>query len=104
MYAVFEDRNQQHRVAEGDRVLLPHNAALEEGATCRFEQVYVITGDDPRIGSPFVQGAAVTATVVRQGVKGPKLIVQKIRRRKNSRRRTGFRARYTEVRIDKIEA
>jgi len=105
MYAVIEDRHQQFRVAPGERVLLPHRAGAEPGATLRFEKVCAVGGDEaqaPRIGTPYVAGVAVAATVVGMA-KGPKLTVAKFRRRKNSKRRTGFRARYTEVVIDRIE-
>jgi large subunit ribosomal protein L21 len=57
-----------------------------------------------RIGAPYVAGASVTAKVVRQQLKGEKVTIGKFRRRKNSRRRTGFRARYTEVQIEAIHA
>jgi large subunit ribosomal protein L21 len=102
MYAVIEDRNQQYRVAPGDRVLVPLHADLQPGATVTFDKVCLLGGEgDARIGAPFVEGASVTAVVLGT-VKGPKLVIQKYRRRKNQRRRTGFRARYTEVRIDAV--
>ncbi len=91
MYAVFEDRNQQYRVAPGDRVLLPLSAGLEAGATMTFDKVCLVGGDEPAIGTPYVDGANVAATVLGTE-KGPKLVVQKMRRRKNHRCRTGFRA------------
>jgi large subunit ribosomal protein L21 len=108
MIAVVQDRNRQYRVAPGDRVLIDHNGALAVGDSVTFDQVQVVAGDTsstsaPRVGTPFVKGVTVAAVVVRQDVKGPKLVIQKYKRRKNERRRTGFRARYTEVRIDSIE-
>ncbi len=103
MHAVVEDRKQQYRVAQGDRVMIALNRSLEEGSTLTLDKVCLITGESPRIGTPYVDGAKVTAKVLRVEVKGPKLIVQKIRRRKNSRRRTGFRARYTEIQIESID-
>ncbi len=102
MYAVIEDRDQQYRVAPGERVLLPLNAALESGASVTFDKVCLVGGDEPRIGTPFVDGVSVTATVLGT-VKGPKQVIQKFKRRKNFRRRTGFRAKFTEVRIDEIQ-
>ncbi|NIL95911.1 MAG: 50S ribosomal protein L21, partial [Planctomycetales bacterium] len=56
-----------------------------------------------QIGSPTLAGASVTAEVLGFS-RGPKLVVQKIRRRKNSRRKTGHRQLYTTVRINKIVA
>ena len=108
MHAVVEDRNQQYRVTSGDRILIAHNGELEPGQSITFDRVHVLTGDEngvgAQVGAPFVEGAKVTATVLRQDVKGPKLIIQKMRRRKNFRKRTGFRAVFTEVRIDEVSA
>jgi large subunit ribosomal protein L21 len=103
MHAVVEDRNQQYRVATGDRVMIALNAAVKDGDRLTFDRVCLLTGASPRIGTPFVPGASVTATVLRAEVKGPKLVVAKYKRRKNERRRTGFRAKFTEIRVDSIE-
>lgn len=102
MYAVFEDRNQQFRATTGARLCVPLRRDVEPGKQVTFDKVCLIAGEGARIGTPYVQGAKVTATVLGT-VKGPKLTVQKLRRRKNSRRRTGFRARYTEIQIDAID-
>jgi large subunit ribosomal protein L21 len=61
----------------------------------------VSNGDQFRLGQPTVNGATVTASVVGE-TKGEKLVVQKFRRRKNSRRRTGHRQKFTLVKITKI--
>ena len=58
-------------------------------------------GSDLKFGTPFLSGASVSANVVGT-VQGPKLVVQKFRRRKNSRRKTGHRQIYTKVRIGAI--
>lgn len=106
MYAVVDDRNQQYRVEPGDRIQIHLRAGAEEGSTLTFDKVCAVGGAEAegRIGAPYVAGASVTATVVRSVAKGPKLVVARYRRRKNSRKRTGFRARYTEVQIDAINA
>lgn len=101
MYAVIEDRNQQFRVTPGERVRIPLMAAAEPGAEITFDQVCVLGGEQPTVGAPFVDGASVVAKVLGE-VKGPKVSIQKFKRRKNYRRRTGFRARYTEVEIQEI--
>lgn len=105
MYAVLEDRNQQYRVTTGDRVLLNLMDA-EPGQSVTFDKVCLLTGGDggagAQIGAPYVDGATVTAKVLRQDVKGPKLLIQKFRKRKNSRSKIGFRARYTEIQIEAI--
>ncbi len=104
MHAVLEDRNQQYRVAQGDRVLIALNSEVEVGSIVTFDKVCLVTGDAPKIGTPYVEGASVTAKILKNEVKGPKLVIGKFKRRKNYRRRTGFRARYTEVQIEAINA
>ncbi len=103
MYAVLDDRNQQYRVKSGDRIQIHYRKDVAEGATLTFDKVCALSdGTKGRIGTPHVAGASVTAKVVRAEVKGDKVIIGKFRRRKNSRRRTGFRARYTEIQIESI--
>lgn len=104
MYAVVDDRNQQYRVQPGDRIKIHLRNGVAEGETLTFDKVCLVGGEGTgRIGTPFVSGASVTAKVVRQ-VKGPKVVICKFRKRKNSRRRTGFRAKFTEIQIEAINA
>ena len=103
MYAVVDDRNQQYRVTPGDRIKIHLQAAAEPGSTLTFDKVCATYGEGQgRVGSPYVAGVTVTAKVLRAEA-GPKVIIGKFRRRKNSRRRTGFRARYTVVQIESID-
>jgi len=103
MYAVVDDRNQQYRVQPGDRIQIHLQRAAKEGETVTFDKVCLIGGEgQSQIGAPYVAGATVTAKVLRQDEKGEKVVIGKFRRRKNSRRRTGFRARFTEVQIEAI--
>ena len=101
MYAVVSDRNQQFKAVPGERVLIALNDGLEPGSVVTFDQVCAVGGDAPRFGAPFVKGVTVTAKVLGV-VKGPKLVVAKFRRRKASKRRTGFRARFTQIQIESI--
>lgn len=104
MYAVVDDRNQQYRVQPGDRIQIHLRRGVAEGETLTFDKVCLVGGEGAgRVGTPFVNGASVVAKVVRQ-VKGPKVITGKFRRRKNSRRRRGFRAQYTVVQIEAIHS
>ena len=104
MYAVVDDRNQQYRVQPGDRIRIHLRNGIAEGETLTFDKICCVGGEGlGRVGTPFVQGVSVTAKVVRQ-LKGPKVIICKFRKRKNSRRRTGFRAKFTEVQIEAINA
>ena len=104
MYAVLDDRNQQYRVAQGDKIKIHLRKDSQEGETITFDKVCAVGGDGDsagRVGTPFVDGASVTAKVIRN-VKGPKVIIGKLRRRKNFRKRTGFRAQYTMIQIESI--
>jgi large subunit ribosomal protein L21 len=105
MYAVVDDRNQQYRVKPGDRLQIHLCRDATDGSTLTFDKICLV-GDEGqgRIGTPYVAGATVTAKVVRALRKGEKVVTGKFRRRKNSRRKTGFRARYTEVQIESINA
>ena len=101
MYAIIEDGGRQYKVEEGQTLEVDLRDA-NPGEEIRFERVLAIGGnDDFKLGTPEVSGAAVTAKVLDQ-TKGDKIYVQKFRRRKNSKRRTGHRQRYTRVRIEKI--
>ena len=102
MYAVVEDRNQQFRAAVGQRLRIALRRDLEPGSTVTFDRVRLVTGEHGAVGSPYVAGASVKAVVL-GSVQGPKLFIQKFKRRKNMRRRTGFRARFTEIRVEAIE-
>ncbi|MFL2869673.1 MAG: 50S ribosomal protein L21 [Pirellulaceae bacterium] len=103
MYAIIADSGRQFKVEEGQEVVVDLRDA-EAGSTITFDQVLAVSGDDGvKIGKPTVDGASVTAEVLGE-TKGKKIYVQKFRRRKNSRRRTGHRQHYTTVRIDSINS
>lgn len=101
MYAVVEDRNQQFRAAIGQRVRIPLREDLEPGSQVTFDKVCLVTGEAAAVGTPYVDGASVTAKVLGR-VQGRKLFIQKFKRRKNMRRRTGFRPRFTEIVVEGI--
>lgn len=101
MYAIFVDGGRQYRAEPGTEIDLDYRD-VPAGESLQFETVLAVGGDEGlKLGSPHVGGAKVTAEVL--GPKqGPKLVVQKFRRRKNSRRKTGHRQLYTRVRISEI--
>jgi large subunit ribosomal protein L21 len=102
MYAVIVSGGKQHRVVEGE-VLRLEKIEAETGATISFDQVLMIaSGDDVKVGTPVVAGAAVTAEVVAHG-RGEKVTIVKFRRRKHSMKRQGHRQWYTEVKITGIQ-
>ncbi len=72
------------------------------GDTVTFERVLAVSSEDGfKLGKPTVSGASVTATVIGE-TKGEKIFIQKFRRRKNSKRRTGHRQKYVKVQIGSI--
>ncbi len=98
MYAIFRALGKQFRAEKGKTIELPLMDA-EPGSTVTFDEV-LLTSDGETIvaGTPTVKGAKVTAEVVGD-IKGDKLYVFKFKRRKNYRRKTGHRQKYTAVRI-----
>ena len=101
MYAVIKTGGKQYRVAAND-TLRVEKIAGEAGATVEFTHVLMVGGEGaPKIGTPFLSGAKVTAEVVEQG-RADKVIAFKKRRRKNSRRKRGHRQELTTVKIRDI--
>lgn len=102
MYAIFKAGGHQFKAEKGATLRLPRMEA-KPGSKVTFDEV-LLTADGDKItaGAPTVKGAAVTAEVVGE-VKGEKIIVFRFKRRKNVRRKTGHRARFTEVKITGIK-
>ncbi len=100
MFAVFKTGGKQYRVAADD-VLKVATVKGEPGEIVEFGEVLVVGGDTVALGTPTVSGATVAAEVLEQG-RGPKIIAFKKRRRKNSRRKRGYREEFTLLRITEI--
>jgi large subunit ribosomal protein L21 len=100
MFAVFKTGGKQYRVAAED-VLKVDKVKGERGEIVEFGEVLVVGGDSVTLGAPTVAGATVAAEVLDQA-RGPKIIAFKKRRRKNSRRKRGFRQEFTLLRITEI--
>lgn len=102
MYAVIETGGKQYRVNEGD-IIRVEKLPAEVGSDIEFEKVLLVgSGEDVTVGMPLVDGAKVTGKVVEQD-RGKKIVVFKMKRRKNYRRKQGHRQDYTGVRIDRID-
>jgi large subunit ribosomal protein L21 len=103
MYAIIVDGGRQYKVTEGQELVIDYRDA-SQGDALTFERVLAVsTGDKLQLGQPTLRSAHVTAKVL--GVlQGPKITVQKFRRRKGYRAKTGHRQLYTKVQIEKISA
>lgn len=99
-YAVIRTGGKQYRVSEGE-TLRVEKLPGDVGASITFGEVLLLGGDSLNIGKPLVGGASVTGTIVAQD-RAKKIIVFKMRRRKNYRRKNGHRQWYTEVKITDI--
>lgn len=103
MYAIISEGGRQFRVEEGQELDIDYRD-LAAGEQITFDRVLAYQDDQTlRVGQPVLEGARVTAEVLSL-TQGPKLVVQKARRRKTYRRKTGHRQLYTRVKISKIEA
>lgn len=102
MFAVIKTGGRQYRVVPDD-VLEIGKIAGDVGTIVQLGEVLVLGGDTPVLGTPTVAGASVAAEVL-QHKRGPKVIAFKKRRRKNSKRKRGYRDELTVLRITEILA
>ena len=101
MYALVRTGGKQYRVAKDDTILVERIAADEGSEVILNDVVMLGDGDNVTIGTPRVEGAAVSATVVSQ-TRGPKIIIFRRKRRKNHRRTQGHRQDLTLLKINAI--
>ena len=102
-HAIIETVGKQYRVAEGD-VLFIEKLDVAAGDTVKFDRVLaVIDEDSTKFGTPVVEGASVSANVVKNG-RGKKIRVFKMKPKKGYRRTQGHRQPYTKVQIETINA
>ena len=100
-HAIFESGGKQYRVKEGYEIYIEKLDA-EENAKIKFDKVLAILSEEsPKIGSPYVKGATVTAKVIKSG-KAKKIIVYKMKRRKGYHNKQGHRQPYTKLIVEKI--
>lgn len=102
MYAVIRTGGKQYRVQEGDTIRV-EKLAGDVGAAITIDDVLMLGGEKVAIGAPTVAGAKVTAEITAQD-RAKKVIVFKMKRRKNYRRKAGHRQPYTELRIKRVTA
>lgn len=103
MYAVIETGGKQYRVQEGDAIYI-EKLGIDDGEVFIFDKVIALGKDDGFVvGAPYVDGAKVSAKVVKTG-KAKKVVVYKYKSKKNYHHKMGHRQPYTKVQIEKIEA
>lgn len=100
MYAIIQDRGHQYHAGPGDRLVLDR-AKAEVGSTIELPLLLVAEGDDVTVGAPLVDGKKAVCKVLSHG-RGQKGIAGFYRRRKDSRRRVGFRHDQTTVEVVSI--
>ncbi len=102
MYAVIATGGKQYKVSEGD-VIRVEKLGVEAGETYTFNQVLLVSGDEMKIGAPFVENATVEADVI-DNIKYKKVIVYKFKRKTGYHKKKGHRQQLTAVKITKINA
>ena len=101
MFAVIETGGKQYKVNEGD-VIFVEKLDVAEGDKVTFDKVLAVADDNGiRTGKPVVEGATVTASVVKNG-KAKKIYVMTYKSKKNEKKKIGHRQPYTKVQIEKI--
>lgn len=102
MYAIVEDGGKQYRVEQGDTIYIEKRELPADAKTVEFDRVMMLgNGKESRIGTPWLEGATVTATLD-AAVKGPKVDITKFKRRKGYRLRKGHRQDLLRVTIESI--
>ena len=102
MHAVFQTGGKQYRVEPGSRIQVERIAA-KQGEPIEFDRVLLVgSGENASVGTPWVEGGRVTATVVGHG-RARKIKVVKFKRRKGYMRTRGHRQSYTELMITDVK-
>jgi large subunit ribosomal protein L21 len=102
MFAIIKTGGKQYKVQEGDIINID-KLGLEPEAKVEIKEVLTVSGDELKVGTPYVDGAVVEAEVVSEG-RDKKVIIYKKRRRKDSKLKRGFRRSHTRIKITKIAA
>ena len=101
MYAIIETGGKQYKVAEGD-IITVEKLGVEAGQEYTFDKVLVLAKDgDVKVGAPYVEGTAVTASVIGDG-KAKKVVVYKYKPKKGFHKKNGHRQPFTKLQIKSI--
>ncbi|MBB5149131.1 MULTISPECIES: 50S ribosomal protein L21 [Ureibacillus] len=102
MYAIIETGGKQYKVEAGQEIYV-EKLGVEPNEVVTFDKVLFVGGETVKVGTPTVEGATVTAKVVKEG-RGKKITVFKYKPKKNYRRKQGHRQPYTKLVIESINA
>ena len=103
MYAIVDMKGQQFKVEEGQKLFIHHVQNAEAGQTIEFDKVLLVDNNGAiAVGAPTVEGAKVVVEVVNPLVKGDKVIVFKMKRRKDFRKKNGHREQFTQVVVKSV--
>ena len=105
MYAIVEINGQQFKTQQGQKLFVNRIKDAEEGQTVEFDKVLLIDNEGTvTVGAPTVEGAKIVAEVVNPLVKGDKVIVFKMKRREDYRKKNGHRQQYTQIEVKSVIA
>ena len=105
MYAIVEINGQQFKATEGAKLFVHHMKDAQQGQSVEFEKVLLVENDGAvKVGAPTVDGAKVVCEVVNPLVKGDKVIVFKMKSRKDYRKKNGHRAQFTQIEVKQVIA
>ena len=102
MYAIIETGGKQIKVEAGQEIYV-EKLGVEADEVVTFDKVLFVGGENVKVGAPFVEGATVTAKVGKEG-RAKKIVVFKLKAKKNYRRKQGHRQPYTKLVVESINA
>jgi len=102
MYAIIETGGKQIKVEAGQEIYV-EKLGVEADEVVTFDKVLFVGGENVKVGAPFVKGATVTAKAVKEG-RQKKIVVFKLKAKKNYRRKQGHRQPYTKLVVESINA
>ena len=102
MYAIIKHGSKQYKVSQGDYLNLDYFKKKKK-SQIELSEVLAVNDGQMKVGAPFVEGAKVVLEVITSG-KDRKIVIFKKRRRKDSKRKRGFRRQYTRVKVASIKA
>jgi large subunit ribosomal protein L21 len=105
MYVIVEINGQQFKAEEGKKLFVHHINDVKEGDTVEFDKVLLVDNEGTiTVGAPTIEGAKIVCEIVSPLVKGDKVIIFKMKRRKDERKHGGHRSQFTEIKVKQVVA